>query len=78
MKPKKTTKPARVRGGGRTVPVFRSDGSTVFRRGDPGVPDLAAEQRRSRGGSGADACLARGPSVNPGLKARIRRLLKVR
>lgn len=50
-----TTGPAKAKAGARpreereAVTVYKSDGSTVFRKGDPGVPDIAAEKKRRNG-----------------------------
>lgn len=56
--------------------VYKSDGSTVFRKGDPGVPDIAAEKKRGRNGRTSSRSAMSGRYVSPRSRRGIRGILR--
>lgn len=56
--------------------VYKSDGSTVFRKGDPGVPDIAAEKKRRRNGRVSSRGDASGRVAVRGRDGRVGRILR--
>lgn len=56
--------------------AFKSEGYTVFRDGDPGVPDIAAEKKRGRTSAGASRGAASGRYVSKRPRAGISRILR--
>lgn len=56
--------------------VYKSDGSTVFRKGDPGVPDIAAEKKRRRNGRVSFGGDASGRVAVRGRDGRVGRILR--
>ena len=55
---------------------FKSEGSTVFREGDPGVPDIAAEKRRGGTSAGISRSAVSGRYVSKRPRAGISRVLR--
>lgn len=56
--------------------AFKSEGYTVFRDGDPGVPDIAAEKKRGRSSGTSSRSAMSGRFVSHHARAKIGRVLR--